>query len=53
MANHNSNTGKRNKKVVPVRAYERLVDGRIQNVCKHFRGLPSTAANQDRYDEEA
>ncbi len=37
-------------RTVPVRAYERLRKGKLENVCKHRRSLPKKAANDDRYD---
>jgi len=39
-------------KVVPVIAYVRRRFGKIENVRKHMRSLPHTAANDDRYDGE-
>lgn len=50
MADQNSSTTQRRIKIVPVVAYVRHRFGKPENVRKHLRSLPYTAANDDRYD---
>lgn len=40
-------------KPVHVCSYERMVEGKLQNVCTHFRSLPNTAANDACYGRQS